>query len=304
MPFAVLLLGLLCGCSATEFGGISPAKDKSGADDSADSDDAGNIDGKNAEGDDGDQDLGTDDDGDDALAESDADTSGCIRVPGSTLKDESSKSGTLYRTTYFHENVAVDPGKTGRDLATKFKLTPYPVSPDEKLAKSVFTLSKSALKAIIDDGTTEIEYFAFAHQFDKGLDKISLKFKTRSKTLSDVSSTNIYSAYGYISIKNMELKDGVPYGDVDLYSFNYNPNGNTALDGKLRVNPSVQDATGIVGPASEATTPKVSEDGVKLDGFTATIQIGADSYDSVQYRALRANLWAPDKAPKVPDACD
>lgn len=52
--------------------------------------------------------------------------------------------------------------------------------------------------------------------------------------------------------------------------------------------PSVQDGTDIIGPASEATTPKVSEKDVPLDGFKVTIEIGADVYDSVQYRAIRA----------------
>lgn len=216
----------------------------------------------------------------------------CIQLPagGGTLTSKT--SGSSVKNAIFHRSVAVDPGNTNQDPAPGYpSYKPYPRSAPTELASTVFELSTAALKGMIKSNIKEIEYIAFAHQFKSGLDKITISLHTEAKELRDVSSTNIYSAYGYLSVKNLQEKDGKVIGDVDIFSFNFDPNGSGPLHNKIAAIPSPQDGTDIVGPASEATTPKVSQKGLVLDKFKVTIEIGADLYDSVQYRAVRANLW-------------
>ena len=224
----------------------------------------------------------------------------CIQLPTGSDAGASKVSGSLVKNTVFHRSVAVDPGNTKKDPAPGFPgYKPYTISSPSEMGSTVFALNQSTLKSMMRDKVKEIEYFVFAHQFNQGLDKITIKLHTDAKDLSDVSSTNIYSAYGYLSVKNLSEKDGKIVGDVDIFSFNYDPNGSGPLHDKLAAIPSPQDGTDIVGPASEATTPKVSQKGVVLDGFKVTIEIGADLYDSVQYRAIRANLWTDAPLEKI-----
>jgi len=314
-PTLIFICLLTFGCNDTGFdGGNSARKDKS----KLDADQINDVDSSNKNDDDSENKNDTSGStGSKEKKSSDNDASnggnslefdesdGCVAMPDSTTNTSSEKSGSQFRTTFFHEVVAVDPGKTGVDAAKDHGLTPFQVSPDSTLAKKDFEFKSQALKKIIADGVSEVEIFVFAHQFRMGLDKISIHLKLADETLSDTSQTNIYSAYGFLSIKNLVVKNGIPHGDVDIFSFNYDPAGNTALDQKIRASgASAQDGTKIVGPASENTTAKISKKGIELDGFKVTIEIGANSYDSVQYRAIRANLWKTNSPAKMPKKCD
>lgn len=221
----------------------------------------------------------------------------CITIPGNGDAFSTVKSGTAFKNSIFHRVVAVvDPSGTSRDPANTYKpYKPYPISASTEMASTVFELSAAVLRDLIKTDVKEIEYFAFAHQFLEGLDKITMSLHTDTVDLKDVSTTNIYSAYGYLSVKNIKEVDGKIIGDVDIFSFNYHPQAQSPLLTKIRTsNVSPQDGTDIIGPASEATTPKVSQKAVALEGFKVTIDIGADRYDSVQYRAIRASLWTEE----------
>ena len=230
------------------------------------------------------------------------DTSGgCMSLPAGSDALSSSKSGDSIKNTFFHRSVATDPGHTNADPGRTWAgYKPYTISPDSELSSTDFTVTPAAFLEMQKQSATELEYFVFAHQFGSGLDKISFKLHTKSDDLSDVSTTNIYSAYGYVSVKNIHFVNSLPVGDVDLFSFNYDPNGSGPLHDKLKANPAIQDATDIVGPASQSTTAKVSKKGISLEDFKLTIIIGADSYDSVQYRAIRANVWSAAAIPSIP----
>lgn len=231
-------------------------------------------------------------------------SSGCIALPPGSTGTSGSQSGDTFRNTLFHRNVAVDPGRTGVDPAPTYPgYRPYPISPDAELSSTEFALSLPLLRALIDQGVTEVEYFVFAHQFGSGLDKIAVTLVTAAGELRDVSNVNIYSAYGYLSVRNLRRSGDTVIGDVQIKSFNYDPNGVGPLYDKIRaVSASPQDGTDLVGPAAVESVAKVDRKDYDLNGFKATIEIDADSYDSVQYRALRATLWAPTEV-KLPKPC-
>ena len=165
--------------------------------------------------------------------------------------------------------------------------------PDTALAQTTFEISNKQLSDLAANNSGELEFIVFAHQFGRGYDRIALEVTTGTDKLTDVSPTNIYSAYGYVSIKNIKIVENIPHGDIDVFSFNYNPNETGVLHDKLKINPSVRDATDLIGPASEATTARVSKKDVILTGLKVDVEIDATLYDSVQYRAIRVNSYGP-----------
>jgi len=224
----------------------------------------------------------------------------CLEVPNGGGSPASFKQGSLYKNQFFHRSLAVDPGNTRDDPAGPvYNLTPYAVSPANELSTSSFKITQAAFQGLI---ATEFEFFTFAHQFGYGGDRITASVKTNSLQISDTSNVNPYSAYSYISVKNFRIDGGKVFGDIDIFSFNYDPAGSGALYSKIRsLGVAIQDGTGIIGPASQATTAKISRTNVDLDGFEATIGIDATSYDSVQYRAIRASVFSSE--PITPDIC-
>ncbi len=295
---AWLLTFVLVGCSNTELAGGGKANKKSDGKTTTHEDDPSGVDtatkGGTKGGSEG-ADPGTgsnsDNDGDGNLAE---DGESCISLPAGGGDVKSKESGGKVKTTVFHRSVATDPGKTGADPATGYPgYKPYTISPDSELAVTEFRQEKKELIALLNSGVSEIEYFAFAHQFGKGLDRIKISIDFSGETLTDTSNVNIYSAYGYLSIKNLKKDGDKVTGDVEIKSFNYDPAGTGPLFDKLRsVTVSAQDASDIVGPASEQSDPKVSKKGADLSKIKVTIGIDAQAYDTVQYRAIRANLWS------------
>lgn len=227
---------------------------------------------------------------------------GCIDLPAGGDPLTSTFSGGAMKNSIFHRVVAVDPGSTGGFDPAK-GISGYvftPLSPATEMSTNEFVLSSGAIVNIIKQGVTEIEYMAFAHQGKEGLDRISLALHTKSDDLSDTLSPNIYSAYGYVSVKNMKIVADKPVGDVDLFSFSYVRGAMDSLNVTIRAGALPHDGTGIAGPASKNAVPKVTKKGISLEDFKLVITIGADSYDSVQYRAIRANLWAPNALTPIP----
>jgi hypothetical protein len=223
---------------------------------------------------------------------------GCLVWNGTGSRSSDLLSNN-FRSSFFHETAAVDPAGTGRDPSVNHNFPPVVPVASDTLLNTEFVLTTNQLKNIINSGESELEYVVFAHQFDRGTDRIKIEIDTANTKYSDVSPTNIYSAFGFLSVKNLRWEDNKPYGDIAIFSFNYDPKGTGPLFNELHTNPSPRDGTSLAGPASRHSEARVNEKNVDLSKFKVTITIDAILYDSVQYRAIRASLWSGTDPAKV-----
>jgi hypothetical protein len=226
------------------------------------------------------------------------DGSGCkVIKEGAITSPESEQVGSIYRTTFYHETAVVDPGNTGNDPSR----SSFPaVSPEDssRLNVTELKLSADSVGFMSFKNMDEIEYMIFAHQFGFGHDRIKIEFITGDNNYSDLSSTNPYSAYGYLNLKNLRVEGRKVFADLEIYSFNYEPGSSSPPHTTIRNSPpgqSPRDGTEIIGPASVSVTPKVSEKNVEITNATVRITIDAASYDSFQYRAIRGTIWSQEQ---------
>ncbi|MCX6119046.1 MAG: hypothetical protein NT027_16035 [Proteobacteria bacterium] len=225
---------------------------------------------------------------------------GCIKRV--TPKQKTEKFGNRYVHNVFYQNVAVDPGNTNNHVLTAgYKA--YPISPKESLSDQVIPVS---MKVLAEQGpNAELELFGFSHQFQNGLDTCNISFKSKDANLSAVNTPNIYSSYCYLFIKNVK-KDGDRYiGDVSLDSVSFQRRSSDPLLARIeRADPSAgggQDATNLLKTSiSSDVKPKFTKQNVDLTDLEIKVKLGADSYDSVQYRALKAQIWS-DKPDEIKD---
>jgi hypothetical protein len=147
-----------------------------------------------------------------------------------------------------------------------------------------------------------MNYVVFAHQFASGHDRIKIELINDDENYSDVSNTNIYSAYGYLNLKNLRVNGEKVFADLEIYSFNYDPSLSGVPYSTIRTSSSgasPRDGTDIAVPASKGVIPKVSEKNIDITNATVKITIDAANYDSFQYRAVRGSIWS-----KNPLDCD
>jgi hypothetical protein len=224
----------------------------------------------------------------------------CTSVSGDSSHNKATTD--LKGTNIFFENFAVDPGNTSQDPSAAHGLTPYPVSASDKLSTSVFKFSKKDLNNLVDGSIEKIEWIVFAHQFNLGLDTIEIELTTIDGKISSKLTPNIYSAYGIATIDNIVVSGDSVKGDVLLSTFSYDPNSSAPHNAAITTlgNVSSQVGTAFVGPASEKISADVEKMGVDLTDFSLTISIGADSYDSVQYRTIEGMVWGK----KTLSTCD
>lgn len=215
-------------------------------------------------------------------------------TPGTVL--DSVAIGDLYRTSIFHQAAVVDPGNTDHDPSVAgFGFSPVTPQASSSLNVTEFTLGKDSVGYLSFQDVDEIEYVVFAHQFAMGHDRIKIEVITNDSTYSDISTTNIYSAYGYLNFKNLRMDGQKIKADIEIYSFNYNPALSGAPHSTLRNSSqgaSVRDATELVIPASKGVASKVSEKDVDITDAKIRITIDAVNYDSYQYRAIRGTIWS------------
>lgn len=212
----------------------------------------------------------------------------CLTLPPSNRpRPPVAVAGGMVRSTLFFGNVAVDPGASRVDACTKFGLTPFPLSAPSTLAVTTFVLPTNLLTDLIaNHEISSLELTAFAHQFLMGLDRVGIDFAAIDASASLDSIPNIYSAYGYVHLTDLKMRDGVPRGKVAINVFEHFT-GATALGIG-----SLQDATNLVKPMSPLVPPKRVFNDVDLRNVKISVRIYANSYDSVQYRAVRLNAWA------------
>ncbi len=208
----------------------------------------------------------------------------CINLPANAIPDTppSGNYASLKRMTYYHGNIAVNPSIGN--------------SASGPLRDTQFSISDSMLKQWIEaDGVKYIEWLGFAHEFGSGFDKVRMDFSSKGGSLSAVSAANdIYSAYGFVSVENASMINGKPFGTVKMKAFN-------AYTGGLRfVAGNGKDITNFAVPASTLVAEDRLLVNVSLSGMIIGIQLFSDKYDSIQWRSIRANLWAEKKPPKPP----
>lgn len=219
----------------------------------------------------------------------------CFQAPAASIAlRPAAAAGGYVRSTLFYSNVAVDPGATGVDDARAFGLTPYPLSPPTTLSRTTFQIPADVLSDLVaNQGVESIELTAFAHQFLRGLDRVGIDFQAIGISESLDSIPNIYSAYGYVHLSDLRVQNGIPRGKVNLRTFEHST-GATALGIT-----SIQDATSLIRPMSPVVPPSHVFNDADLRDLKITVRLYADTYDSVQYRALRVNLWGKQAVPEV-----
>ncbi len=229
--------------------------------------------------------------------------SACAVIENGGSISESTLVGDLYRTNVYHKTAAVDPGNTGNDPSVgNFGFPAVAAEASSTLNVSEFSLSKESIGYLSYQGIDEIEYVAFAHQFASGLDRIKIELINGNANYSDISNTNIYSAYGYLNLKNLRVEGERIFADLEIFSFNYNPNLSGAPYNTIRSSlsgASPRDGTDIAVPASKGVAPKVSEKNIDITDAKVKITIDAVNYDSFQFRAIRGTIWS-----KMPVPCN
>lgn len=212
----------------------------------------------------------------------------CITVEDPAKGVPSTKQptdSTTEKRTFFFKNIAVDPNMTGMDGSTGYGATPYPISAGG-LESTTFKLTREfLLRAAGTPNLRELEWLTFAHQFGTGLDTVEITVKLSGQTLNAKAQPNIYASYGYASFFNIKQDGDKILADVAVHAFGHFEGATDLGIGSL------QDATDFLIPAK--TKVPASKTAVQVDIVNAEInvKISADSYDSVQYRALRGQGW-------------
>jgi hypothetical protein len=212
-----------------------------------------------------------------------------MEIDDTKNKSDSNAKGT----NIFFKNVGVDPGNSNYDPSSSHGHTPYTVSPSDTLSKTEFKFTNADLKNLLAGSINKIEWIVFAHQFHNGLDTIEIELSTVDGKLKSTLTPNIYSAYGIATIENIVPHGDGYKGDVLLSTFSYDPESGLPHNAAITAigNVSSQVGTNFVGPASDKIAPDVSETGVDLSEFSLTINIGANTYDSIQYRTVEGYAW-------------
>ncbi len=214
----------------------------------------------------------------------------CITVEDPAKGVPSSKKATdstADKHTFFFKSIAVDPKMTGIDGSMGYGLTPYPISAGG-LESTTFKLTREfLLRAAGTPNLRELEWLTFAHQFGAGLDTVEITVKLSGQTLNAKAQPNIYASYGYASFTNFKQEGDKILADVAVHAFGHYQGATDLGIGSL------QDATDFLVPAKGKVPPSKTATQVDIVDAEINVKIGADTYDSVQYRALRGQSWGP-----------
>ncbi len=207
----------------------------------------------------------------------------CVAMPPSGLPDvpPAGPYPGLVRTTFYFAKEAFTPARAGVGA----------------MALTTFRLPSMMLAdLILNQQVKLVEFTAFTHQFKSGLDRVGIDFSSGGVNWTSNSPSNIYSSFGYLQISDIRLDRGILRGTVAIHTFGYLSGGSTLSLG------SGHDGTNFIRPVAKTVPPSKVFTDIDLSAIVVKIRLYADSYDSVQYRALRVNLWAKTIVP-LPTAC-